>query len=301
MDIKTFYETKLNFRFPTPSSQTCSLPCLPTSLQVLQLKPSWFFPVHSLPSCTQHPICQAVPRNRSRKVTLPHHPKATIKFLWNTATHYLFLTVRLLHPASPLQSILPVFLELLFWKQKSHNKSLAGSVLFGVLPYIKGKHQRLSVVHKFLLVLALNYWASLSLLSSHVAVLSCLLMRGLGHVTCFGLWDVCRQNTLRLEAYKVLGGQASLHSWSLPEKRLGVGGFWLFILGPRMNMCGRHLSLICSLQPLQPIYKSRREGAKMLLYVSDFLLTALYCSQQLFMSPDPHSTWQLPLFFSSLI
>lgn len=46
------------------------------------------------------------------------------------------------------------------------------------------------------------------------------------------------------------------------EKRLGVGGFWLFMLGPRMNMCERHLSLICSLQPLQPIYKSKSEGQR---------------------------------------
>ena len=43
---------------------------------------------------------------------------------------------------------------------------------------------------------------------------------------------------------------------------MGVGGFWLFILGPRMNMCERHLSLICSLQPLQPIYKSKSEGQR---------------------------------------
>ena len=46
------------------------------------------------------------------------------------------------------------------------------------------------------------------------------------------------------------------------EKRLGLGGFWLFSLGPRMNMCERSLSLICSLQPLQPIYKSKSEGQR---------------------------------------
>ena len=114
---------------------------------------------------------------------------------------------------------------------------------------------------------------------------------GLGRVSCFGLWDVCRQNTLRLEACKVLGWSGfPLALWGVSlEKRLGVGDFWLFSLGPRMNMCERSLSLICSLQPLQPIYKSNSEGQRCCrVSQSSACSTALPLNNQ--PCAPPHST-----------
>lgn len=80
------------------------------------------------------------------------------------------------------------------------------------------------------------------------------------------------------------------------EKRLGVGGFWLFILGPRMNMCERSLSLICSLQPLQPITNPEVRGKDAAVCLR-FLLTALHCLSAISHVPDPTLPRQLPLLF----
>ena len=83
------------------------------------------------------------------------------------------------------------------------------------------------------------------------------------------------------------------------EKRLGVGGeLLLFSLGPRMNMCERSLSLICSLQPLQPIHKSKSEGQGCRC-MSEFCLQHCVASQQSAVSPCP--TRPNSCFFSFLI
>lgn len=94
------------------------------------------FPVHSLPLV---PNIQSAkqsqetdPEKDSSTSSQSHHHLSGIRRHITSSSLLDFL-----HPASPLQSILLGFLELLF-ENKSHNKSLVGSVLFGVLPLHKG-------------------------------------------------------------------------------------------------------------------------------------------------------------------
>lgn len=94
---------------------------------------------------------------------------------------------------------------------------------------------------------------------------------------------------LRLEARKVLEWSGfPLALWGSPWRRDWgwVGSFWLFSLGPRMNMCERSLSLICSLQPLQPTHKSKSEGQRCRC-MSEFCLQHCVASQQSAVSPRP--------------
>ena len=98
--------------------------------------------------------------------------------------------------------------------------------------HIKSKRQRLSVVDKFLPGCGrLNYWAWLLLLPLPLWARCAFLPVdvGLGHVTRFGLWDLRRQNVIRLEACKVHGWLGfTLVLWTLVvslKKRSG-GSFW---------------------------------------------------------------------------
>lgn len=93
------------------------------------------FPVHSLP---------LVPNIQSAKQSHETDPEKDSSTSSQSRHHHLTSGIRrhvtysslFLHPASPLQSILLGFPELLF-ENKSQNKSLLGSILFGVLPLHK--------------------------------------------------------------------------------------------------------------------------------------------------------------------
>ncbi|EQB78036.1 hypothetical protein CB1_000568071 [Camelus ferus] len=74
-----------------------------------------------------------------------------------------------------------------------------------------------------------------------------------GRGSCFGLWDDSRQNDQGLPSVWMAGLSSCTLGLNL-EKR---GSFWPFSLGPRTNMGSSRLSLIRSLQPLQPIHKCK--------------------------------------------
>ena len=93
------------------------------------------FPVHSLPLV---PSIQSAKQSRetdaekdSSTSSQSHHHLSS-RIWWHITYSSLFF----LHPASPLQSIPLRFPELLF-ENRSQNKSLLGSILFGVPPLHK--------------------------------------------------------------------------------------------------------------------------------------------------------------------
>lgn len=166
--------------------------------------------------------------------------------------------------------------------------------------YIKGKHQRLSVVHKFLLVLV--DWIT-GLESSFPSpcgrgVLSWLLMWGLAMWLALASGMFVDRTHSGLKLVKCLGGQAFLlHSWSLPGEE--IGGRWLLALHPRAQNEHVWKTLEPNLQPTATAanLQVQKWGAKMLLYVSEFCLQHFVASQQSAMSPDPTLPRQLPLLF----